>query len=131
MTGSISEASSISPRVHEGGFTLVETLVAVAIMGTAVVALLAALSTGSIAVTVVEEKVTANGVARSQLEYTQSLLFQVAPTTYATITPAQGYSVTAQAFPIAGADTDIQKVVVTVYHGGASVLAAESYKMNR
>ena len=100
-------------------------------MGTTTVALLAALSTGAIAVTVVEENVNADGIARSQLEYTQSLLFQVAPTSYATVTPPTGYSVTAEAFTLPGADDDIQKVVVIVYHDGASVLAAVVYKMNR
>ncbi len=110
---------------------MVETLIAVAIMGTTTVALLAALSTGSIAVTIVEEKVNSDGIARSQLEYTLSLPYQIAPTTYDTITPPEGYGVTAEAFTLAGADDDIQKVVVTVYHRGISVLAAEAYKMNR
>ncbi len=131
MIGSTPGVSSIDRRGSERGFTMVETLIAVAVMGTAVVALLSALSTGSIAVTVVEEKVTAGGIARSQLEYTQSLPFQIAPATYATITPNQGYSVTAEAFPVAGTDDDIQRVVVTVYHEGVSVLSAEAYKMNR
>ena len=131
MTGSKPKTSSISTGVHEKGFALVESLIAVAVMGTAIVALLAALSTGSIAVTVVEEKVTVDGIARSQLEYTQSLPFQVAPATYSTIAPPAGYGVTAEAFPVAGADADLQKVVVTVYHQGAPVLAADAYKMNR
>ena len=127
MKGSIQKTT----RVHEKGFTLVETLVAVAVMGTAAVALLAALSTGSIAVAIVEEKVTAEGIARSQLEYTQSLPFQVAPAIYFTTTPPAGYGVTAEAFPVAGTDDDLQRVVVTVYHQGAQVRTAEAYKMNR
>ena len=53
------------------------------------------------------------------------------PATYTSITPNQGYSVTAEAFLVAGADDDIQRVVVTVYHDGALVLSAEAYKMNR
>ena len=131
MIGSIPGPSIRLRRGGERGFTLVETLVAVAVMGTAIVSLLAALSTGSIAVTIVEENVTAGGIARSQLEYTQSLPFQIAPATYATITTTQGYSVTAEALPVAGTDDDIQQVIVTVYHDGASVLSAETYKMNR
>ena len=131
MISSTAKANNISPHPHEGGFTLVETLVAVAVMGTAIVALLSALSTGSIAVTIVEEKVTASGVARSQLEYTQSLSFQVAPTTYATITTPEGYSVTADAFPVDGADSDIQEIAITVYHHVEEVLVVQGYKMNR
>ena len=110
---------------------MVETLVAVAIMGTTTVALLAALSTGSIAVTIVEENVNAGAIARSQLEYTQSLPYQIAPATYDTITPPEEYGVTAEAFPVDGADSDIQEIVVTVYHHGEDVLVVQGYKMNR
>ncbi|MBI2856108.1 MAG: type II secretion system protein [Chloroflexi bacterium] len=113
------------------GFTLLESLVAVAIMGTAVMALLAALSTGSIAVKVVDEKVTAEGIARSQLEYTQSLAYQLVPTTYATVVPPTGYSVTAEAFTVEGADSNIQQIVVTVYHHSEQMLSVEDYKVNR
>ena len=123
--------SSTSTKTHEKGFMLVEALVAVAVMGTAVVALLAALSTSSIAVTLVEERVTTDGIARSQLEYTQSLPFQVAPATYSSITPPARYSVTAEAFPVIGADDDLQRIVITVFHEGVWVLTTEAYKMNR
>ena len=49
-----------------------ETLVAVAILGTSVVAFVVALSAGSIAVGEQDEIAVAQGLAQTQLEYTKS-----------------------------------------------------------
>ena len=64
---------------NQEGFGLVEVLVAVAIVGMTVVALLAALSTGSIGVATTDEQVTAANLARSQLEYTRSQPYAPGP----------------------------------------------------
>ena len=52
----------------ERGSTLVGELIALAIVGTALVALLSGLSTSSLGVRVVEHRVSAENVARSQME---------------------------------------------------------------
>ena len=54
---------------HESGVTLVETLVALAILGTVAVTFLSGLAATSKAVMVSQEKVIAEGLAKSQLEY--------------------------------------------------------------
>ncbi len=59
-------------RRGEEGVGLVETLIAVGILGLALTVLLAAVSTGSLAVSRTEERVAAENLARSQLEYTKS-----------------------------------------------------------
>ena len=73
------------------GVGLVEVLVAVAILGLTLVVLLAAISTGSVGVATTEERVTAENLARSQLEYTKSQPYVAVPASYATVTPPAGY----------------------------------------
>jgi len=64
------------------GIGLVETLVAVAVLGTAVVAFAVALSAGSIAVGDHDGEAVAQGLAQSQLEYTKSYAYSPGATTY-------------------------------------------------
>ena len=60
----------VKTRVRDQrGLGLVESVVAVAILGVAVVAFVVALSTGSIAVREKEHEVTAQSLVQAQLEY--------------------------------------------------------------
>jgi len=105
--------------------------VAVAITAIAITGLLSALSTGSLAVRRIDRRVTAENLARAQLEYTKSLPYKVAPASYDIITPLpDGYSVTAVGSVLAGR-VDIQKVTVTVVHNGETAVVLEDYKVNR
>ncbi len=115
----------------EEGVGLVETLVAVAILGTTLVVLIAAISTGSIGVATTEERVTAENLARSQLEYTKSQTYVTAPASYATVTPPAGYAVSAEAASIPGADSSIQQITVTVTRGSETLLTVEDFKVDR
>ncbi len=112
---------------------LVEVLVAVAILGMTLVALLAALSTGSIGVTTTDSEVTAANLARSQLEYTRSQPYAEVPTEYATVTPPAGYTVSVQAasIPEPVTDTNIQKITVIVARDGKTLATVEDYKVKR
>jgi type II secretory pathway pseudopilin PulG len=114
---------------------LVEVLVAVAILGMTVVALLAALSTGSIGVATKDEQVTAANLARSQLEYTRS---QPYADLYETVTPPAGYAVSVQAdsvpeaTSVPGADpSTIQKITVTVTRNDETLLTVDDFKVDR
>ncbi len=113
------------------GVGLVETLIAVAILGVTLVVLLTAISTGSIGVATTEERVTAENLARSQLEYTKSQAYVTAPASYATVTPPTGYAVTAAATSIPGGDSSIQQIMVTVTRDGETLLTVEDYKVDR
>lgn len=115
----------------ERGISLVESLVAVAILGFALVVFLSALSTGSMAVGTVNEQVTAQNLARSQLESTESQDYLTAPANYDTITSPAGFTVSAEASSIPGAGDDIQKITITVYRDGQAILVVEDYKVNR
>ena len=79
-----------------------------------------------------EEEVIAETLASSQLEYTKSRPYVVAPTSYEAITALPtGYSVSIEATPIGGRDTNIQKITVTVQHHGRVLLAWEDFKLDR
>jgi type II secretory pathway pseudopilin PulG len=115
----------------EEGVGLVEVLVAVAILSVTLVVFLTAISAGSIGVNTAEERVTAENLARSQLEDTKSQAFLTAPASYPTVTPPAGYAVSAGASSIPGADSAIQKITVVVTKGGETLLTVEDYKVDR
>jgi prepilin-type N-terminal cleavage/methylation domain-containing protein len=54
------------------GFTLIEVVIAMALLGIIAVAILSALSTASIALIIADERATAESLARSQMEYIQN-----------------------------------------------------------
>jgi len=116
------------------GASLIESVVAVAILGTVIVSLLVAFSTGSVAVNAVDEQVTVENLARSQLEYTKDSPYTPAPTTYPlspTLTLPAGYEILAEALPVPDTDDNIQKIRVTVSRDGEAQLVVEDFKVNR
>jgi type II secretory pathway pseudopilin PulG len=118
-------------RRGEHGFGIVETLVAVAILGTAATAFIIGLSTGSIATGAQDTLAVSLGLARSQLEYTKSFVFNPSASTYPAIAAPSGYGIAVSVSTIPSTDTNIQKITVTItYNGGATVNVA-GYKVNR
>jgi len=117
----------------ERGVGLVETLIAVAILGLTLTVLLAAVSTGSLAVSRADERAVAENLARSQLEYTKSQTYIPLPAVYATVTPPAGYTVAvaAAAIPTPSTDAAIEKITVTVSRNGQSLFSVEDFKVNR
>jgi Tfp pilus assembly protein PilV len=113
------------------GLGLVETLVAVAILGTAVVAFVTALSAGSIAVGEHDGEAIAQGLAQSQLEYTKSYTYNPGAITYPLVAAPADYSISVGVSSVPDTDTDIQKITVTVNHGGEEIMQVQDYKVNR
>jgi Tfp pilus assembly protein PilV len=110
----------------------VEALIAVGILGLALTALLSAVSTGSMAVSRTEERVTAENLARSQLEYIKSQPYQPLPASYATVTPSpDDYAVAVTTDAVPGGDGSIEKIVVTVTRNGKELLVVEDYRVDR
>ncbi len=133
MTGKVrSGLARIKNRAQgQRGLGLVETLVAVAILGTSVVAFVVALSAGSIAVGQQDEEVVAQGLAQAQLEYTKSYAYNAGASTYPTVAAPEGYTVSANVSSVPNTDEDIQKITATVLRDGENVLTVEDYKVNR
>ena len=109
-----------------------ESLAALAIVSITLVALVASLSTGVLAVKKMDKYVTAESLARAQLEYTKGQAYREAPASYDSIAQLpSSYSISTEASPIANRDADIQKVTVSVSYQGDELLAMEGYKMRR
>jgi prepilin-type N-terminal cleavage/methylation domain-containing protein len=115
----------------ERGFALVETLVAVAVLSSALVVFLAGLSTGSLSTAESDRLSTAHEVARSQMELTKAASYSAAPYSYPTVTPPATYGVSAAASAISGGDANIERITVTVTKDSVAVFSLEGFKANR
>ena len=113
------------------GLGLAETLVAVAILGTAVVSFVVSLSTGSLAVNEQDKETVAQTLAQSQIEYTKNYAYNPAAATYPAVAAPAGYSITVGVSSVAGTDSNMQKITVNVLRAGSSVLLVSDYKVNR
>ena len=141
----------------EKGFSLIEVLVALAILGLIGAAFLMALATASKAIIIADERTTAESLARSQIEFVKSqdyidyhlhdpsevyLEITPLPTNYSIVFIAEPIDPTT-GLPYTGPDGDpdgdgvygqddgIQRITVTVSHQGNTVLTLEGYKVDR
>lgn len=126
------------------GVTFVETVVSIAILGLVAVAFLSGLATADRATAISERRVTAESLARSQVEHVKSQAYidHSVPGhgEYQAVATPAGYGVGVATVPIdpssgqplpLGQDVGIQKVTVTVQHGGNTVLSIDDYKVAR
>lgn len=121
---------------NQTGFALVETLVALALVGTIVVGYLDGLASSSRAVVIIDEQTTAESLARSQMEWVKNAAYVTDATTYAAaaIPPSSdytGYSVTITAAALNIPDDGIQKITIDIKHFAKDVISLEGYKVNR
>jgi prepilin-type N-terminal cleavage/methylation domain-containing protein len=128
------------------GTTLIEVLIAIAILGMIAVPFLTALSTSSRALIIADERTTAESLIRSEIEYVRSQDYCNAPWSYnvtsAGSTPSsdppcwpveshalpdscKDYSLTVNASLIVDG---IRKITVTVWRDGEAVLTTSTYK---
>ena len=140
---------------NERGFSIVEVLVALALLGIIAVAFLGAMATASKAIFIADERATAESLARSQMEYVKNQSYSTINVDwYYTVTDSgrsssdppdwwdannppllsgnyAGYSVEVSA----DEDDDnvgIQKITVTVGHlSKPEVIILEGYKVDR
>jgi type II secretory pathway pseudopilin PulG len=116
---------------NQKGISLVEAMVALAILGTSVVAFIIALSTGSLTITEQNKETTAQSLAQTQMEYTKDYPYAVGAATYPVLPPPATYNVTVGVTAVPSTDTNIQKITVTVFKEGNNVLTITDYKVNR
>jgi len=135
------------------GFTLIEVVIAIALIGVIAVAVLSALSTASISLIIADKRATAESLARSQMEYVKNQDYidysdpDRDPADYAVIPEyPEDYTVEVVAEPFDpdtyqpytyieedGAfykDDGIQKITVTVSYDGKAVITMDNYKRN-
>lgn len=124
-------AGTAADTQGQRGLGLAETLVAVAILGTAMVAFIGAISAGSLAAGSQNEEVVAQSLAQAQLEYTKNYTYDPGASTYPAVSAPEGYEVSAAVSSVPGTDTDIQKITVTITRDSVNLLVVEDYKVNR
>jgi len=126
----------------EKGFSLVENLVAMVILGIIGLVILTGLFIAARSNIISNEQTRAESLARSQIESIQNQTYSPAdPPVYSEISiPAdcQGYSF---ATPLAvrldpaedglGSDDGLQKITVTVIRNSKTILTIEDYKVNK
>lgn len=121
---------------RESGTTLLETAIALAILGTIAVIFLSGLATTSRAAFIIDEQATAESLAQNQMEWAQSADYVYDATQYspAPIPSAKdyiNYTATITAEPLHNPDDGIQKITVTVKHSGETVIRLQGYKVDR
>jgi prepilin-type N-terminal cleavage/methylation domain-containing protein len=121
---------------REAGVSLIETVVALAILGVIAVAFLSGLATTSRAVFIADERTTAESLARSQMEWAKDTDYIYGATEYSPAPIPGGrdyinYSATIAAEPLYSPDDGIQKITVTVKRSDRGVIKLEGYKLDR
>lgn len=120
-------------RFHRSarGASLVELLVAVAIIGTALVVFVAALSTGSLSTGELGQEAEAQRLAQRQLERIKGAEYDATGASYSLIPAPSGFGIALDVNSSIYADNNIQKISVTVSKDAQPVLVVEDYKVNR
>jgi type II secretory pathway pseudopilin PulG len=131
MTRILKQTSIQATVKGQIGLGLVETLVAVAVLGTSVVAFISGLSAGSLAIREQDRTMVAQGLAQTQLEYTKSYAYNAGASTYPTVSAPPGYSISVGVSAVPNTDTNMQKITVTVSREDAATVTIEGYKANR
>ena len=121
--------------MNQKGFALIETIVALAILGTAALAVLSGLATSSKATIINERRATAESLVRSEIEYVKNCAYQVSAIQYPadpSLTIPTGWSVPQPGVqPVHATDDGLQQVTVSASFQGNPVLSLTVYKANR
>jgi len=125
-----------NPVPNESGISLLETLVALAVLGTIAVTFLSGLIISAEAAFTTDEQATAESLARSQIEWIQDATYTVNTSQYSLatipdITDYNNFSVNYTAESLNNPDDGIQKITVDVYRDNKTIITLESYKVNR
>lgn len=123
------------------GISLIEVLVAVALISIVGVAIFGGLSTANVSTIIAEERSIGQDLAEAQMEFIRTQIYDPSPPVeYALIDSSEipdGYSiqVTAVALDYDGDGDDdddgIQKITVTVKHHTKTVTTLQAYKVRR
>jgi prepilin-type N-terminal cleavage/methylation domain-containing protein len=119
------------PMKGESGFSLIEILISLALIGILAVVFLATFSTGSRVLISTDEQETAKNVAESQMEYVQQQPFAASYSAAPIGTEYPGYSASIATANITSRDGNIQRITVIVTYDGEDVERLEGFKARR
>ena len=119
----------------EKGMSLIETAVALAILGIVAVAYLGGIGTSLKSTTIAKSQVTAQSLLISEIEYVKNYPYQYSVSEYP-VDPALdiplGWSVPPPVVGLVHATDDgIQKVTVKAEYNGKKIISMVTYKVNR
>jgi len=131
-------------RHSSKGFSLIEVLVALAILGLVAAAFLGGLATANKAMFIADKRTTAESLARTEMEYVKNQNYSTALWDYELPSSPPswdlghnlpegyyGYTVSVDAVPLHATDDGIQKITVTVSLDTSVVIELVDYKVNR
>ena len=115
------------------GFTLIEVLIAMALVGIIAITFLSALTTATTALAIADRRATAESLARSEMEDVKNEPYDFDNPQSYEHDPAEsldhpGYFISVSAEPLHDPDDGIQKITVTVSRDGKVVFTLEGYK---
>jgi prepilin-type N-terminal cleavage/methylation domain-containing protein len=126
MMAVIMLCAQVSIMRSEKGFSLIEVIAALAILGIIGVGFLSSMATASKVTLQTDERQTKANLAETQMEYVKGQGYSTAYTP-APLTPEYiGYTVAINAAPLQ--DSNIQKITITVSRGNSSPITLEGYK---
>ncbi len=121
---------------YETGIALLETLVALAVLGATAVVFLGGLLTTTKVMSQTDEQSTAASLAQRQIEWVKAATYVYGASEYS-LAPMPdssdylNYSVTVTAEPLRTPDDGIQRITVSVIRSGEPVFRLQSYKVDR
>jgi hypothetical protein len=116
---------------EERGTSLVESLLAIAILGGGILTIVLAMSSGALAIQENDEQAVAQSLARTQMEYVKNCAYDAGAVTYPAVSAPESYSINVGVSATPDGDGEIQKITANVTRKGAVILTAEDYKVNR
>ena len=122
-------------RSNETGVTLIETLIALALLGVIAVAFVGGMAMAAKATFIADEQATAESLVHSELEYVKNCTYQYDVSEYPVnpeLTVPEGWVVPPPVVePLHATDDGIQKITVKAERNGEVVLIIEDYKVDR
>ncbi len=112
----------------QGGMTLLEVVISLAILGIVATGFLTGLSTGLYSQVHTEDTINAANLATSQLEYALSQSY-IEPPQYSEVTPPQGYSLSSDNSVID--PTLLERITASVSIAGKTLLDVTTLRVTR